>query len=234
MKLFLRTYFITWWKPILTLIVFLIFTIVGLLNGSRLIFKIYPYYTAVICISILISFFKVLFTKKWYLAIVQLVTGIIIIFIFFIMFYPRDILFSHLAIPNNIDYKIPLELQTKNSVDSILNLKISKRKFSIANYGQPGQYKSFVFINPKENGSVFLKAFDAVGNIELSEDRLKKRTKLTVKKGEPRIYSQEFTIYDGIWGSKYVARFELWFSSYDKQKEYKIDEEFYLIEGWIR
>lgn len=230
----IKTYFKTWWIPILTLIGLLIFIVFGLLNGSRFIFKIYPYLTLIICTSIIISFLIILFSKKWYLAIVQLFIGVFAILTFYLMFYPSDLLFSNLEIPKNIEYQIPIELQTRNSADSILNLNKSNREFIIANYGQPGMYKSFIYINPKENGTVFLKAFELVGNIELSSDRLRKKTEINVKKNDNKTYSQEFTIYEGVWGSKYVARFELWFISDNRQKEYKLSEELVLIEGWVR
>lgn len=230
----IKTYFRTWWIPILTLIGLLILIVFGLLNGSRLVFKIYPYLTIIICTSIVISFLIILFSKKWYFAIAQLFIGVFIILTFYLMFYPSDILFSNLEIPNNIEYKIPTELQTRNSADSILSLNERNSEFIIANYGQPGMYKSFIFINPKENGTVFLKAFEAVGNIELSSDRLREKTEINLKKNDSRTYSQEFTIYEGVWGSKYVARFELWFIPENRQKEYKLSEELFLIEGWIR
>ena len=230
----IKTYFRTWWIPILALIGLLTLTVFGLLNGSRFIFKIYPYLTLIICISIIISFLIIIFSKKWYLAIVQLFIGVFAILTFYLMFYPSDLLFSNLEIPNNIEYQIPTELQTIHSADSILNLNESNRKFIIANYGQPGMYKSFIYINHKENGTVYLKAFEVVGNIELSSDRLKEKTEINVKKDDSKTYSQEFTIYEGVWGSKYVARFELWFVPDNRQKEYKLSEELFLIEGWIR
>jgi len=230
----IKTYFRTWWIPILTLIGILTLTVFGLLNGSRLVFKLYPYLTIIICTSIIISFLIILFSKKWYLAIAQLFLGAFTILTFYIMFYPSDILFSNLNVPSDIKYQIPIELQTRNSVDSIFSLNENNRQLIIANYGQPGMYKSFIFINPKENGTIFLKAFEEVGNIELSADRLREKTEINVRKNDSKTYSQEFTIYEGVWGSKYVARFELWFVSDNKQKEYKLSEELYLIEGWIR
>lgn len=230
MNSIIKTYFRTWWIPILTLIVFFILTTIGVLNGSRLVFKIYPYLAIIIYISIVSSSLII----KWYLAVAQLFIAVFIVLIFYFIFEPSDILFSNLEIPSNIEYKHPIELQTRNSADSILSLKKNDSEFIIANYGRPGIYKSFIFINPKESGTIFLKAFEVVGNIELSRYRLRKRSKINVKQNDNKAYSQEFTIYEGVWGHKYVARFELWFISENRQKEYKLSEELFLIEGWIQ
>jgi hypothetical protein len=42
------------------------------------------------------------------------------------------------------------------------------------------------------------------------------------------------TIYEGDWGKPYAARFEVWFKGNEDQRERKLMEKVYKIEGWQR
>ncbi|UII20540.1 hypothetical protein [Fulvivirga ligni] len=155
----------------------------------------------------------------------------IVLLIFYVMFYPRDLFFSNQQIPENTDFELPINLNNKSSVDSLMAMKNSNFEILLANYGQPGMYKSFVWTDLNEEGELYLKAYDAIHNFELV--RITERTELKVSKGESPI-SQEFTVYDGVWESYYLARFEVWFKPTDGTDEQKIGEQTFKVEGWIR
>ena len=94
-------------------------------------------------------------------------------------------------------------------------------------------YKIFYWANLNQKGKLYLKAFEPVDNIELSTNRLRKKTEMRVNKNDPKSYTKEFTIYEGTWGQKYVGRLEIWFEPENGQ-EYKLTEDLFLIEGWMR
>ena len=147
------------------------------------------------------------------------------------MFYPRDLFFSSQQIPENTDYELPINLNSQSSIDSLMALKNPSFEIQLANYGQPGMYKSFVWANPNEEGKLYLRAYDAIHNFEL--ERIAERTELKVSENESPI-SQEFTVFDGVWESYYLARFEVWFKPASGSAEQKIGEQTFKVEGWIR
>ncbi len=232
MKNYINKYFKTWWIPIITYIGLQEIYVRGLRYGSRVFFILFPYILVPVAISIFISSLVILVKKKWYVAIGQVFLGIVIVLFYYVL-PSRDIFFSNLKIPDNIEYKTPIDLQTPNSANSIMTLSRENGEFFIANYGQGGMYKTFVWISPKEEGRIYVKAFEAKGNIPLTNDRIRKATELKVVKGELRCYSQEFTIYDGVWKSYYLGRIEIWFNPTNGE-DYKLADELYKIEGWIR
>lgn len=233
MRNYIIKYLKTWWIPILTYIGLQIIYIIGLLSGSRFIFKLFPFLLIPVAISIALSSLAILIKHKWYLAIGQGLVGLLIVVFFYVFFYPRDLFFSHLGIPDNMEYMTPIDLQTQNSADSIMTLNLENGKFILANYGQGGMYKTFVWINPKEEGRIYIKVFEAKGNISLTNDRIRKASEIKVVKDELRCYSQEFTIYDGVWECYYLGRIEVWFNPKNGE-DYKLLDEIYRIEGWIR
>ena len=103
---------------------------------------------------------------------------------------------------------------------------------------QPGLYEYDIWINSKERGIAYLKAYEITKNIELSSDRLKKRSSIRIEKTNDSIVrfgtKDIFTIYEGDWGKPYAARFELWFKPDNGGAERKIIEKNYKIEGWQR
>ena len=80
------------------------------------------------------------------------------------------------------------------------------------------------------------RVFNVDTNKQLSVDRLVPRSRRHVgwsKQGETFFeYNTEFTVYEGDWSSKYMARFELWHIT--RQGEHKLVEKVQLINGWER
>lgn len=229
----IRTYINSWWLPILSYIGILIFYVIGLRNGSRLIFKVFPFVTTILGFALSVSIFKILFSRKWYTVIVQLLIGLLSTLVFIVMFNPRNLLFSNLDIPEDIECTKPIEMNSKTNIDSLLNLNEYNKKLFLVSCGQLGMYKVFTKLKIKEDGQIYLKAYEDVGNIQLSAAKLRARTKTNIFKDQIIDYTPEFTIYEGAWESYYVGRIELWFIP-SSGKEYKLNEELFLIEGWIR
>ena len=100
----------------------LVFIVFGLVNGSRMIFRLYPYIIGLTGFFMLYAFSQKIFTKKWYEAIFQLGAGLFTLIIFFLMFYPNDLLFSHLEIPDDIKYEIPINFKSKSEADNYINV----------------------------------------------------------------------------------------------------------------
>lgn len=209
---------------LITLIVF------GLVQGSAFIFIIYPYALSISSLLVLISVVRGLTKKKWITSVLQLIGLPLAILIFYVMFYPRDLYFSHLTIPADITYKQPYKIYSKANLDTLFNHERSNFRMELN--GELGRYQSFIWAKPTEEGILFLRAFDAIHNFEL--EQISRQTEMTVDNRNRSIYSHDLTIYDGVWGSYYLARFEVWFKPNNSRNEQKIGEQVFKIEGWIR
>lgn len=129
-------------------------------------------------------------------------------------------------------------------IDNIKNLipKTDIRKgeiiFEIHPYFQGGLYNSEIWINPGEPGQIYLKAFEVTKNTQLSADALKSQTNEWIgwsdNPNELFYSNSHFTIYEGDWEKYYAARFEIWFVPDSGEKERKLTEKIFKIEGWQR
>ncbi|NRD24904.1 hypothetical protein HNV10_16740 [Winogradskyella litoriviva] len=223
-------YIHSFWLPLLALIGILIVRTIGIINGSRIIYKVFPYITYLIIFSIGISLIINLSRKNWTHAVLKLIISLFLILFFFIIVNPTDLFFSNLDIPKNIKYEKPVNLNSL-SIDSIKKNKSYNENFYLS--GELGIYETIVWIKPKEDGEIYLRAFEEVGNIELSASRLKERSKVRVTKNELTLYNQDFTIYEGVWEKYYIARIEIWMNPKVGQ-DYKLKDKVFLIDGWVR
>lgn len=103
---------------------------------------------------------------------------------------------------------------------------------------QGGIYVAYGYVNPSEQGHVYLKAFEATTNQRLSAGRISERSTEHVgwsdDPDEMFFYNTEVTVYEGSWGVYYPARFELWFVPVSGGPERKLVEKIFMIEGWQR
>lgn len=103
---------------------------------------------------------------------------------------------------------------------------------------QPGIYETEAWINPRESGMVYLKAFEVTRGTQLSTYDLREysneRTGWSKDPNELFYSDTNITIYEGDWGQPYAARFELWFVPDSGQAERKLLERIFKIEGWQR
>jgi len=222
-------YFRIWWIPIISYLVPFGIFILGLAFRRDFLidFALILFYLNIL--GSIISCVVQVFIRKWYLLFPQLiVAGFLFFFVGMIFTYsPPDFYGTHKKIPENIVISEPL--------DSIpIQSDFNNNHFVLTGYGQPGIYKYYTDLKPKENGCIFIKAYEVTSNDKLSTSRLKERSKIKVDSIDSGIFSNDFTIYEGSWGDKYGARFELWFDPKGDKPEYKLTERNYIIEGWMR
>lgn len=221
-------YFKTWWLPITFYIIPIGFFVLGNILKSDYLINAFLFTLYLNIAGNVISSVVQIVIGKWLYLFPQL---IISFFLYswvsiLLVFSPPDYYGAHKIIPNNIEISKPL--------DSIPNSKeLENYNLVLSNSNQPGIYNFYTKVKPKELGNFYIKAFEITSNDRLSEDRIKKQSKIEIENLESKIYSGEFTIYEGSWGDKYGARIELWFAPV-KNKEYKIAERNYIVEGWMR
>lgn len=224
-----RKYFRVWWIPIISYLIPFGFFILGLVFKRDFIidFSLILFYLNIL--GSIISCVVQVFIKKWYLIFPQLIiAGFLFLFVGMIFTYsPPDFYGTHKKIPENIDISEPLDSVPIQSDFSNYHLVLTA-------YGQPGIYMYYTDLKPNESGYFFIKAYEVTSNDQLSANRLKERSKIKVDTIDSGIFSTDFTIYEGSWGDKYGARFELWFDPKGDKPEYKLTERNYIIEGWMR
>lgn len=190
-------------------------------------------------ISGIIGFFRLV--KKDYLkGILQIsitfilsIVGLSILSVL-MRFNSYDYYSDNLEIPKNIKLDRPIDVFSKEEKDAILNLEITNQKFILFNSFQPGIYRYYVWLSPKEKGFIYLRAYEITKNDRLSEARLMKSSKIEIDTLDLKLYSKEFMIFEGDWEKPYSARIELWFVPKESTEEYMLLSKNYIIEGWMR
>jgi len=235
---YIYNYFTKWWYTAIFFIASLFLFIIVLTFIQR-----EPLFDITICLmllSILFIFISAIvhfFRKKWLTGIIQIViTAFIFTYLsFFLLYLPNDFYANSLELPKNVKLELPIDFE--NGVQDESTLQKSEPynlKFVLVNSFQPGIYSYYLWLNPKEKGTVYLKAFEITNNDPLSVQRLKQRSAIIVDSGNLKLYNQEFTIYEGDWDYPYGARIEVWFMPESGSKEYKLLQKNYKIEGWMR
>lgn len=129
----------------------------------------------------------------------------------------------------NSGYKVPKEVQCEEIRPSkeIKEEDLVFNDFEIS--GCCGRYSYHTRFQPKENGRLYIKAFEVESNDRLSEEYITEWSKAEVKDTATTLYSGSFNIYEGV-GRQYCARIELWYKP-DNGKESKIAQKNYIVEG---
>ena len=222
-------YFKIWWIPIVSYIIpFFIFLLgEGLKNDNIIDISLIIFFINIL--GTIISAIVQIFIKKWYYLIPQvLISGLLFVFVSTIFtLSPPEYYGANKVIPENLEIYEPIETEpTENELENF--------DLILASSFQPGIYNYYTDFQPTEIGSFYIKAFEVTSNDHLSAERMKKRSKVKVENLEPKLYLGEFSIYEGSWGDKYGARIELWFEPINGNKDYKITERNYVVEGWMR
>lgn len=229
LKFRINQYFRIWWIPILCyLIPFTIFVIGNTLKSDDIIDLCLLIFFLNILGNLISSIIQIVL-RKWYFLIPQIGISIFLFYCvsIFFTFSPPDYYGANKTIPENIEIAVPKEKEPTKK-------ELEKNDLILSSSFQPGIYNYYTAKKPTELGNFYIKAFETNSNDKLSEERIKISSKIKVENIESKIYSGEFTIYEGSWGDKYVARIELWFEPSNNNKHYKIAERNYLIEGWMR
>jgi hypothetical protein len=193
-------------------------------------------------ISSIYQFYK----RKWLGGFISLATalGTIAFFIiialgsFLITMIGGDQWADNLKIPENIPLSKPLDTeQNGRRTDYIQNIKRNELDFQLYNSFQPGIFEYDIWVPKIEKGKVHLKAYEITQNYRLSETALSENTLIEIYNPTDTILKigtkTDFTIYEGDWGKPYAARFEVWFKPDNNEKERKLLERNYIIEGWM-
>ena len=103
-----------------------------------------------------------------------------------------------------------------------------------------GVYKYDFYTNSLPAGVVYLKCFEVGKNVPLSEDEswyaISNITAVPhseIKQFDCIVHRKQFTIYEGDWEQYYAARIEVWHRDSLTNKEYKLTEKIYRVEGWM-
>lgn len=222
-------YFKIWWIPIVSYsIPFLIYLLGTALKSDTII----DISLATFFINILGNFIAAIVQiviKKWYYLFPQIIISVVLFFYVSIVltFSPPDYYGANKEIPLNIEIYKPNKNEPSQQ-------EFQKYNLILESSSQPGIYNYYTDYKPTELGNFYIKASEITSKDKLSEERIKVRSKVKVENLNPKIYSGEFTIYEGSWGDKYGAKIELWFEPANKSKDYKIAERNYIVEGWMR
>lgn len=143
--------------------------------------------------------------------------------------------FSNIEIPKELKYDKPVSYLNHSQIDSLMNLEVNSDKIEVIGTGYGG-YDFYMWHKTKENGELFVKAFEITSETELSETKLSKRTRNKVfkKSDKFQIYKGMTVIDEGTFEKFYPVRFELWFKASDDGEETILTKKFYLIDGWDR
>jgi hypothetical protein len=173
------------------------------------------------------------FIKKIVLGLLLLLIGLIL-YIFFVDYYPEYKFYS-VQIPSEYQFQKPVEYLENRQEDSMKNLTILEEKIVVVGNGYNG-YDFYIWHKPTDKGEIYIKAFELTSDAQLSVWKLTNRTKskIVALSNKFKLYKGNTTIDEGTFENFYPVRFELWFKAKNGDKERKLTEAFYLIDGWDR
>lgn len=185
-----------------------------------------------------------LFKKDYLKGALQIVTTFIIggtasVFLFsLLMFYPNDFFADHLEIPKNIKFDKPIN---QNDYLNSEQIEIIPDKETLILYDvyQPGMYQYEIFLHKIEKGNVYLKFYEITTNQILSEENIKRDSKIQVFNATDELkkfkLNDPFTIKEGNWDQFYGSKIEVWFQPENLDlKERKLFSKNYIVQGWER
>ncbi|MFI1770913.1 hypothetical protein [Thalassobellus citreus] len=222
----IHKYFTIWWTPLVTYFFIYGIFILGCVLQRDWVIDLFLYLFFINIFGTIISSIVQITIKKWYYIIFQIGITILLfshVSIIF-MFSPPDYYGVHKEIPNNIEIYEPVN---KTPIESDFD------NYDLILSGWGGSYGYCTDFKPTKKGEFYIKAFEITSNDRLSEKRIKESSKIKVDNIDYKIRSGHFTIYEGSWGYKYACRIELWFQP-NNDKEFKVTERNYIVEGWMR
>lgn len=221
----LKKYFTIWWIPIIAYLVpIAIYEIGNMLKNNHVISLSLNIFLINLLGNVVSSIVQIVI-KKWYFTLPQILISAILIFwasIIFTYLIP-DFYGANHIIPKNANCEKPAKIK-------ILKKDLDGFKVAVDEGAQPGYYKYYVNFQSKENGYLYIKAYEITTNDPLSTELIKDRSKIMVKTLGKNFYSGTFTIYEGDGGDFYCARIEIWYKP-DGGNEYKVNQKNYIVNG---
>ena len=193
-----------------------------------------------VIIALLTSWVLLLINKQWLEVLLSFIVSVVVGCILWIplvigaMSGPDGFGKNH-PIPEGLEYNLPLTLESDKAV--VVDSLDHKTYLQIWNDCQGGMYKYDFYYGSLGPGEVFLRCYEVTSNTPLSEDRLIEQSRVEIppqKQFGKVVNMQPFTIYEGDWDDYYAARIEVWFKSSETNKENKLMEKIYRVEGWKR
>lgn len=194
--------------------------------------------------ALITSWIFLLIFKKWWRFLFSFIMGALTVAFFIYLLYlgislafnpgPDNFGKEH-PVPTWLDYNLPLE--EGEELPCPVDSTAQKTWLQIWNYIQGGTYVYDFHYPALEEGEIFLRCYEATGNIPLSSERISLASRVSVPSTTSFsrvVEKQRFTIYPGDWGDYYAARVEVWHRDAKTGNERKLLEKVYRVEGWQR
>ena len=191
-------------------------------------------------IALPVSWIILLVNKKWFKCLLSLGMSVLIICVLWIpliigaMNAPDGFGKSH-PIPEGLACDFPLSTESDQpiTVDSL----DTETYFQVWKEYEGGMYMYDLYYSALPAGDIYLRCFEATKNIPLSEGSIMDESR--VSRSATTSFTQlankkRFTIYEGDWEDYYAARIEVWHKDASTQKETKLLEKVYRVDGWMR
>ena len=191
-------------------------------------------------IALPVSWIILLVNKKWFKCLLSLGMSVLIICVLWIpliigaMNAPDGFGKSH-PIPEGLAYNLPLSIESDQSV-TIDSLDI-ETYFQVWKEYPGGMYMYDLYYSALPAGDIYLRCFEATKNIPLSEGSILDESRVSrsaTTSFTQLVNKKRFTIYEGDWEDYYAARIEVWHKDASTQKETKLLEKVYRVDGWMR
>ena len=149
-------------------------------------------------------------------------------------------------IPEGLKYSVPLDndmVMQKDSTycyvyqEASVDVKNKSTYLQIWNGHQGGIYLYDFYYPSLPKGTVYLKCYEVTENDPLSSYRVLEASSVAhnaTSSFSKIVDKQEFTIYEGDWFEYYAVRVEVWHRDASTDKETKLLEKIYRMEGWMR
>lgn len=228
-----------WWTFPLLLAMSMLALIVLFTKTPSILETIVGVLLLLVVIALLTSWVLLIINKQWLKVLLSFLASAVVCGILWIplvlsaMSGPDGFGKDH-PIPEQLEYNLPLSYES-DKIEVVDSLDI-KTYLQIWNDCQGGLYKYDFYYGGLVSGEIFLRCYEVTSNTPLSEDRLiERRVKISPQKQFGKVVNkQSFTIYEGDWDDYYAARVEVWFKSSETNKESKLMEKVYRVEGWMR
>ena len=138
-------------------------------------------------------------------------------------------------IPEGLVYNLPLSIESDQSV-TIDSLETETYLHVWTEY-HGGMYMYDFYYSALPEGDIYLRCFEATKNIPLSEGSILDESRVSrsaTTSFTQLVNKKRFTIYEGDWEDYYAARIEVWHKDASTQKETKLLEKVYRVDGWMR
>lgn len=229
-----------WWMFPLLLALSILALIVLFTKAPSILETIIGVLLLLVVIALFTSWVFLIINKQWLKVLFSFIASAVVVCILWLplilsaMSGPDGFGKDH-PIPEGLEFNLPLSFES-DKIEVVDSLD-KNTYLQIWNDFQGGMYKYDFYYTSLEPGEVFLRCYEVTSNTPLSEDRIIEQSQVIIspqKHFGKVVNKQSFTIYEGDWDDYYAARIEVWFKSSKTNKESKLMEKIYRVEGWMR